>query len=75
MNFVKFHWKPVLGVHSVTWDETQKISGKNSDFHREYLWEAIENRNYPEWEFGVQLIPEELVPVKIIGKMTLNKKP
>ena len=92
--FVKFHWKPVLGVHSVAWDEAQKISGKDSDFHRRDLWEAIENGNFPEWNFGVQiveekdefkfdfdlldptkLIPEEIVPVQIIGKMILNRNP
>lgn len=92
--FVKFHWKPLLGVHSVAWDEAQKISGKDSDFHRRDLWEAIESGNYPEWNFGVQiveekdehkfdfdlldptkLIPEEIVPVQIIGKMTLNRNP
>ena len=93
-HFVKFHWKPVLGVHSVTWDEAVKINGADSDFHRRDLWEAIEAGQYPEWEFGIQvvpeedehkydfdlldptkLIPEELVPVEIIGKMTLNKNP
>ncbi|PVD52397.1 catalase HPII [Terrimonas sp.] len=93
-SFVKFHWKPVLGIHSVAWDEAQKISGKDSDFHRRDLWEAIEEGNYPEWELGVQiipekdehkyafdlldptkLVPEELVPVQIIGKMTLNRNP
>lgn len=58
-HFVKFHWKPLLGVHSVAWDEAQKISGKNSDFHRQDLYEAIENGAFPEWEFGVQLIAEE----------------
>ena len=92
--FVKFHWKPLLGVHSVSWDEAQKISGKDSDFHRRDLWEAIDKGNFPEWEFGVQLIPEEdehkypfdlldptklvpeeLVPVIRIGKMTLNRNP
>ena len=92
--FVKFHWKPLLGVHSVVWDEAQKISGKDPDFHRRDLWEAIENGDYPEWEFGVQIveeedehkfdfdlldatkiIPEELVPVKRIGKLTLNRNP
>jgi len=92
--FVKFHWKPALGVHSVAWDEAQKISGKDSDFHRRDLWEAIESGNFPEWNFGVQiveekdefkfdfdlldptkLIPEEIVPVQIIGKMTLNRNP
>jgi catalase len=92
--FVKFHWKPLLGVHSVAWDEAQKISGKDSDFHKKDLWEAIENGAFPEWEFGVQivdekdehkfdfdlldptkLIPEELVPVLRIGKMTLNRNP
>jgi catalase len=57
-HFVKFHWKPKLGIHGVLWDEAQKISGKNSDFHRQDLWEAIENGNYPEWELGVQLVPE-----------------
>jgi catalase len=57
--FVKFHWKPVLGVHAVAWDEAQNISGKDPDFHRRDLWEAIEAGNYPQWEFGVQIIPEE----------------
>lgn len=57
--FVKFHWKPLLGVHSVAWDEAQKISGKNADFHRLDLYEAIENGAFPEWEFGIQIIPEE----------------
>ncbi|MDQ3681947.1 MAG: catalase [Bacteroidota bacterium] len=93
-SFVKFHWKPLLGVHSVAWDEAQNISGKDPDFHRRDLWEAIEMGDFPEWEFGVQLvpeedehkfefdlldptkiIPEELVPVIRIGKMTLNRNP
>lgn len=92
--FVKFHWKPLLGVHSVAWDEAQNISGKDPDFHRRDLYDAIENGDYPEWELGVQLIPEEdefkyefdlldstklvpeeLVPVIRIGKMTLNRNP
>lgn len=92
--FVKFHWKPLLGVHSVAWDEAQKISGKDPDFHRRDLWDAIESGAFPEWELGVQLIPEqdehkfdfdlldptkivpeELVPVQRIGKLTLNRNP
>ncbi len=92
--FVKFHWKPLLGVHSVVWDEAQTISGKDPDFHRRDLWEAIESGAYPEWELGLQIvdekdefkfdfdlldptkiIPEELVPVKRIGKLTLNRNP
>jgi catalase len=92
--FVKFHWKPVLGVHSMVFDETQKIGGKDPDFNRRDLWEAIEMGNYPEYELGVQIIeeedefkfdfdildptkiiPEELVPVRPIGKMVLNRNP
>lgn len=92
IHFVKFHWKPKLGVHSLVWDEAQKISGKDPDFHRRDLWEAIERGDYVEFELGVQMIeekdefmfdfdildstkiwPEEEVPVKIIGKMTLNR--
>jgi len=91
-HFVKFHWKPVLGVKSLVWDEAQIIAGKDPDFHRRDLWESIERGDYPEWELGVQLIPledefkfnfdildatkiwpEEEVPVRILGKMTLNK--
>ncbi|MFV0154846.1 catalase [Empedobacter falsenii] len=94
ITFVKFHWKPKLGVHSVAWNEAQKISGFNSDFHRQDLWENIEKENFPQWDLGVQLIPEkdemnypfdlldptklipeELVPVKLIGTMTLNRNP
>ena len=92
--FVKFHWKPLLGLHAVVWDEAQKISGKDPDFHRRDLWEAIENGDYPEWELGVQIveekdehsfdfdlldptkiIPEEIVPVQRIGRLTLNRNP
>lgn len=94
MHFVKFHFKPKLGVHSVAWDEATKISGKDPDFHRRDLWEAIENGIFPEWDFGVQivpeededrfdfdlldptkLIPEEEVPVEIVGTLTLNRNP
>ncbi|HEV7923056.1 MAG TPA: catalase [Thermoanaerobaculia bacterium] len=92
--FVKFHWKPLLGIHSVVWDEAQKISGKDPDFHRRDLWDAIASGDFPEWELGVQLvpeadehkfdfdlldatkiIPEELVPVQRIGRLTLNRNP
>lgn len=57
--FVKFHWKPLLGVHSLVWDEAQKTSGKDPDFNRRDLWKSIESGQYPEWELGVQLVPEE----------------
>jgi catalase len=57
--FVKFHWKPILGVHSVVWDEAQKISGKDPDFLRRDLWEAIESGQYPEYELGVQIVEDE----------------
>jgi catalase len=92
--FVKFHWKPLAGVHSLVWDEAQKIAGKDPDFNRRDLWEQIETGNYPEYELGIQIveeddefafdfdlldptkiIPEELVPVRKIGKMTLNRNP
>lgn len=94
VHFVKFHFKPRLGVHSVAWSEAQMISGVDSDFHKRDLWEAIENGDYPEWDFGVQLIPEEdedkfdfdlldptkivpeeEVPVEIVGTLTLNRNP
>lgn len=92
--FVRFHWKPVAGKASLVWDEAQKLNGKDPDFHRRDLWEAIEAGDYPEYELGLQLIaeedehkfdfdlldptkliPEALVPVEIVGKMTLNRNP
>ncbi len=92
VTFVKYHFKPVLGVHSLVWDETQKIAGRDPDFNRKDIYEAIQNGQYPEYEFGVQMLPEadefkldfdildptkiwpeEDVPVKIIGKITLNE--
>jgi catalase len=92
--FVKFHWKPLLGVHSLVWDEAQKLAGKNADFNRADLWESIELGNFPEYELGIQvfddaqadgfdfdildptkLIPEELVPVRRVGKLTLDRNP
>ena len=57
--FCKFHWKPLLGTHSLVWDEAVKLMGADPDFHRRDLWEAIESGNYPEWELGVQLFTED----------------
>ena len=57
--FVKFHWNPKAGTHSLVWDEAVKISGADSDFHRRDLWEAIEAGAYPEWELGLQIFTEE----------------
>ncbi len=57
-SFVKFHWKPRQGVYSLLWDEAQKLAGKDTDFQRRDLWEAIETGDYPEWELGVQIVPE-----------------
>lgn len=92
--FVRFHWKPTAGKASLLWDESQKLTGRDPDFHRRDLWEAIEAGDYPEYELGLQLIPEEdefkydfdlldptklipeeLVPVHLVGKMTLNRNP
>ena len=58
-HFVKFHWRPSVGTCSLVWDEAQKLAGKDTDYHRRDLWDAIETGDYPEWEFGVQIIPEE----------------
>ncbi|MEJ5988945.1 catalase [Ramlibacter sp. PS3R-8] len=92
--FVKFHWKPKFGTHSLVWDEAVKISGADPDFHRRDLWERIEGGAFPEWELGLQvfteeeadkfsfdildatkIVPEELVPVRIVGRMVLNRNP
>ncbi len=92
--YVKFHWKPLLGAHSLVWDEAQKLMGKDADFNRRHLYESIEKGQFPEWELGLQifgdaeadgfdfdildstkLIPEELVPVRRIGKMVLDRNP
>ncbi|WP_195155561.1 catalase [Candidatus Protochlamydia phocaeensis] len=92
--FVKFHWKPINGIYSLLFEETQIIAGKDPDFNRRDLWESIEMGNYPEFELGVQVLeedelekvefdildptkiwPEEDIPVRKIGKMTLNRNP
>nr|WP_241864487.1 catalase [Staphylococcus massiliensis] len=91
-HFVKFHWKPVHGLESMVWDEAQIVCGKDIDFHRKDLYESIAKGDYPAWELGLQILPEEdefkfdfdildptkiwpedEVPVKKVGKMTLNR--
>jgi catalase len=85
--FVKFHWKPLLGVHSVAWDEAQNISGKDPDFHRRDLWNAIESGAFPEWELGVQIVaekdehkfpfdlldPTKLIPEEVVPVIRIGK--
>ncbi len=92
---VKFHWKPAAGIHSLVWEESQKLGGIDPDFHRRDLWDAIESGAGAEWDLGVQLfednedqsfegidlldptkiVPEELAPVRIIGRLTLDRNP
>lgn len=92
--FVKFHWRPKLGLQSHVWDEAVKIAGADPDFLRRDMFEAISAGDFPEWELGVQLfteeqaeqfpfdhldstkiIPEETIPLQIIGKMVLDRWP
>lgn len=92
--FVKFHWKPKLGVQSTVWDEALKLQAADNDYHRRDLWESIASGNFPEWELGVQLfdeefanklpydvldatkiIPEEVLPLKIVGRLVLDRNP
>jgi catalase len=92
--FVKFHWRPKLGIQSTLWDEAVKLAGADPDFHRRDLHEAIEAGQYPEWELAVQvfdqrladslpydvldatkLIPEEVVPLMVVGRMVLDRNP
>ena len=94
VSFVKFHWKPRLGIQSTIWDEALKLQAADNDFHRRDLWEAIDTGACPQWDLGIQvfdeafaqaqaydvldatkLIPEDDVPVRIIGTMTLNRNP
>jgi catalase len=91
---VKFHWRPKLGTQSTCWDEAVKIAGADPDYHRRDLFDAIDKGDFPEWEFGVQLltqdeadalpfdvldatklIPEELYPIRVVGRMVLNRNP
>jgi catalase len=94
-SLVKFHWKPLLGTHGLVWEESQKLGGIDPDFHRRDLWNSIETGAFPEWEFGIQvmpdsedqmfegidlldstkIVPEELAPVRRVGKMTLDRNP
>ncbi|MDV6329821.1 catalase [Asticcacaulis sp. 201] len=93
-SFVKFHWRPKLGLQSTVWDEALKLQAADNDYHRRDLYEAIDTGNFPEWELGVQvfdqafadaqpydvldatkLIPEEVLPLRIVGRMVLDRNP
>ncbi len=92
--YVKFHWRPKLGMQSLIWDEALKINGADPDYHRRDLWNAIDSGDFPEWELAVQLfnedfakkfdfdvldaskiIPEELVPLRVIGPHGARPQP
>lgn len=92
VSFVKFHWKPRLGVQSTIWDEALKLQAADNDYHRRDLFEAIDSGDFPQWDLGIQvfdqafadaqpydvldatkLVPEDDVPVRIIGTLTLNR--
>ncbi len=93
-HWAKFHWRPRLGRHALCADEAQRIAGRDPDYLRRDLWEAIARGQLPEWELGLQLVdesrvgdlgidlldstkllPEELVPVQVVGKLVLHRNP
>ena len=93
-SYVKFHWRPKLGMQSVVWDEALKISGADPDFHRRDMWDSIVAGAFPEWELALQvfddaflesfdfdlldatkLIPEEILPLRVVGRMVLDRNP
>jgi catalase len=94
-SLVKFHWKPLAGIHSLVWEEAQLAAGFDPDYHRRDMADAIEAGAFFEYEFGIQvmpddgtdsfegidlldptkIVPEELCPVQLIGKLTLNRNP
>jgi len=94
-SLVKFHWKPVAGVHSLVWEEAQIAAGVDPDFHRRDMADGIEAGAFLEYELGIQVmpddgsdsfagidlldptkvVPEELAPVQLLGKMTLDRNP
>ena len=92
--FVKFHWRPTLGLQSTVWDEAVKLQSADNDFHRRDLFESISAGQFPEWTLAVQLftqeqaeqfpfdhldatklVPEELVPPRVVGRMVLDRWP
>jgi len=82
--FVKFHWKPKLGMQSVVWNEALKINGADPDYHRRDLWDAIQSKDFPEWELGVQLFDDAfaekfafdvLDPTKLIPEEEVKIRP
>ena len=92
VSFVKFHWRPKLGLQSTIWDEALKLQAADNDYHRRDLFEAIDAGAFPQWDLAIQvfdqkfadaqpydvldatkLIPEEDVPLRVIGTMTLNR--
>ena len=86
-HFVKFHWQPKAGTHSLVWDEAVKIAGADADFHRRDLWDAIAAGNFPEWELALQIFSEaqaeafsfdvldatKLVPVELVPLVTVGR--
>ncbi len=94
-SLVKWHWKPVAGVHRLVWQESQKLGGIDPDYHRRDLHARVATGNFPQYELGVQvmpdtpdqtfegidlldptkIVPEELVPVRPVGTMTLTRNP
>ena len=71
--FVKFHWRPKLGIQSTLWDEALKLQAADNDFHRRDLWEAISSGNHPEWELGLQLFDQEFADAQLYDVLDSTK--
>ncbi len=82
--FVKFHWRPSVGLASTLWDEAVKIAGADPDYQRRDLWQSIEDGDFPEWTLAVQAFNEKqaeeldfdiLDPTKIIPEEVIPLTP
>ena len=64
VSFVKFHWKPRLGIQSTIWDEALKLQAADNDYHRRDLFEAIDTGAFPQWDLGIQVFDQDVSPMR-----------
>lgn len=57
--WVKFHFKTLQGIETITNKEAESIVGKDRESNQRDLFENIEKGNFPKWSFEIQIMSEE----------------
>jgi catalase len=71
--WVKFHFKTKQGIKTITNKEAEAIVAKDRESNQRDLFESIEKKDFPQWDFQIQIMSDEQARICSFNPFDLTK--